>query len=44
MDITKQLNITTEFGENEFQVRFLKEDGLGILTTTQNYLMFVIYY
>jgi hypothetical protein len=41
MDITKQLNITTEFGENEFQVRFLKEDGVGILTTRneKNYLI-----
>ncbi|MES2776115.1 MAG: hypothetical protein V4722_18200 [Bacteroidota bacterium] len=34
-------NITTDKGENEFQVRILKEDGVGLLTTKNddNYLM-----
>jgi len=35
-------NITTENGANEFQVRLLKDDGVGLLTTKneENYLIF----
>jgi len=34
-------NISTESGENEFQIRLLKNDGVGLLTTKseQNYLI-----
>jgi len=41
MDSEKILNITTESGESEFQVRFLKNDGVGLLTTKteKNYLI-----
>lgn len=38
-EITK--NITTEKGKNEFQVRLLKDKGVGLLTTKneENYLI-----
>ena len=38
-EVTK--NITTENGANEFQVRLLKDDGVGLLTTRneENYLI-----
>ena len=38
-EVTK--NITTESGANEFQVRLLKDDGVGLLTTKneENYLI-----
>lgn len=38
-EVTK--NISTENGANEFQVRLLKDDGVGLLTTKneENYLI-----
>lgn len=41
MEQEKTKNITTENGANEFQIRLLKDDGVGLLTTKneENYLI-----